>query len=245
MIYFGLQSSTFNLITYIMPNNSEINRYILSEYIKGSSGKKILRRKEYSQKVDFVFAVSGAAALGKTTFCKNLAIFLNDKGIKTEHIPLDGFMLDRPTRQKKDLSGYDPQSTDVPLLINTMKELIYDGKKVELPLYDHQTGKHAGFKPISPCNVIILDGIMSLHYEIREIFTNFNIFFYAEDLIMRGLRLLVDLNERGYTVFEALAHSDEEFASYNKWIYHQISFANLHISVGRKRDLSISPLMAS
>jgi hypothetical protein len=57
---------------------------------------------------------------------------------------------------------------------------------------------------------------------------------------MRGLRLLVDLNERGYSVFQALAHSDEEFVSYNKWIYHQISFADLYISVGRERELSIS-----
>ena len=224
-----------------MTNNSEINRYILSHCIKGNAAGKIKRRKQYAQKVDFVFAVSGAAALGKTTFCKNLARFLNDNGVKTEHIPLDGFMLDRPTRQMRELSGYNPQSTDIPLLINTMKELIYNGTEVKLPLYDHQTGNHDGFKPISPCNVIILDGIMSLHYEIREIFTNFNIFFYAENLVMRGLRLLVDLNERGYSVFEALAHSDEEFASYNKWIYHQISYANLHINVGRERDLSIYP----
>ena len=224
-----------------MPNNSEINRHILNECIKSNAAGKIRRKKEYSQKVDFVFAVSGAAALGKTTFCKNLAVFLNDNGVKTEHLPLDGFMLDRPTRQKRNLSGYDPQSTDILLLTNTMKELIYNGKEVELPLYDHQTGNHAGFKPISPCRVIILDGIMSLHYEIRQIFTNFNIFFYADDLVMRGLRLLVDLNERGYSVFQALAHSDEEFVSYNKWIYHQISFANLLISVGRERELSISP----
>ena len=224
-----------------MPNNSEINRHILQECIKRNTAGRIRRRQEYSPDIDFVFAVSGAAALGKTTFCKNLAQFLNDNGVKTEHIPLDGFMLDRPTRQKRELSGYNPQSTDIPLLINTMKELIYNGTEVKLPLYDHQTGNHDGFKPISPCRVIILDGIMSLHYEIREIFTNFNIFFYAEDLVMRGLRLLVDLNERSYSVFEALAHSDEEFASYNKWIYHQISFANLRIFVDRERELSISP----
>jgi len=222
-----------------MPNNSEINRHILNECIKNNAAGRIRRRKEYAQKVDFVLAVSGAAALGKTTFCKHLAAFLNDHGIKTSHIPLDGFMLDRRTRLDQQLSGYDPQSTDIPVLIKTMKELIYNGKEVKLPLYDHQTGKHAGFKPIAPCRVIILDGIMSLHYEIREIFTNFNIFFYADDLVMRGLRLLVDLNERGYSVFEALAHSDEEFASYNKWIYHQISFANLRISVGKQRELSI------
>ncbi len=224
-----------------MPNNSEINKHILYECIKGNAAERIRRRKEYARKVEFVFGVSGAAALGKTTFCKSLAEYLNDNGVKTEHLPLDGFMLDRTTRQEMKLSGYNPQSTDIPLLINTMKELIYNGREVKLPLYDHQTGKHNGFKPITPCQVIILDGIMSLHYEIREIFTNFNIFFYADDLVMRGLRLLVDLNERGYSVFEALAHSDEEFASFNKWIYHQISFANLRISVGRERELSISP----
>jgi phosphoribulokinase len=219
-----------------MVHNSEINRHILQECIN----KNVVRRKkEYSSEINFVFAVSGAAALGKTTFCINLERFLNDNGVKTKHIPLDGFMLDRKTRQDRRLSGYNPQSTDMPLLIKTMKELIYNGREVKLPIYDHKTGEHNDFKPILPCRVIILDGIMSLHYEIREIFTNFNIFFYADDLVMRGLRLLVDLDERGYSVFEALAHSDEEFASYNKWIYHQISFANLRISVGRERDLSI------
>ena len=70
-----------------MTNNSDINRYILSDCIKGNAAGKINRRKDYAQKVDYVFAVSGAAALGKTTFCKNLAEFLNDNGIKTEHIP--------------------------------------------------------------------------------------------------------------------------------------------------------------
>ena len=224
-----------------MANNSEINRHILKECIKRNVAKKIRKRKEYSPEIDFVFAVSGAAALGKTTFCKNLTGFLNDNGVKTEHIPLDGFMLDRKTRQDRKLSGYNPQSTDIPLLSKTMKELIYNGKEVKLPLYDHKTGEHGGFRTITPCRVIILDGIMSLHYEIREMFTNFNIFFHSDDLIMRGLRLLVDMEERGYSVFEALAHSDEEFASYNKWIYHQISFANLRISVGRERELSISP----
>jgi uridine kinase len=218
-----------------MVNNSEINKHILQECIKKNVAR---RRKEYSPEINFVFAVSGAAALGKTTFCKNLTGFLNDNGVKTEHIPLDGFMLDRKTRQGRKLSGYNPQSTDIPLLIKTMKDLIYNGKEAKLPLYDHKTGKHSGFRPITPCRAIILDGIMSLHYEIRKMFTNFNIFFHSDDLVMRGLRLLVDMEERGYSVFEALAHSDEEFASYNKWICHQISFANLRISVDRERELS-------
>jgi len=219
-----------------MNKNPDINKYILQKCIK----RNIVNKKEkYAPIIDFVFAVSGAAALGKTEFCKNLERYLNDHRINTVHIPLDGFLLDRKTRQDRKLSGYNPESTDMPLLIETMKELIYDGREINLPLYDHRTGKHSGFKSISPGKVIILDGIMSLHYEIRERFTNFNIFFYSDDLVMRGLRLLVDMEERGYSVFEAISHSDEEFASYNKWIYHQIFFANLRIAVGKQRELSI------
>ncbi len=104
-----------------MANNSKINRHILQECIKRNSSGSIRRRKEYAPEIDFVFAVSGAAALGKTTYCKNLAGFLNDNGVKTEHIPLDGFMLNRKTRQDRKLSGYNPQSTDIPLLIKTVR----------------------------------------------------------------------------------------------------------------------------
>ena len=69
-----------------MPNNSEINRHILQECIKRNAAGSIRRRKAYAPEIDFVFAVSGAAALGKTTFCKNLTGFLNDNGVITEHI---------------------------------------------------------------------------------------------------------------------------------------------------------------
>ena len=173
-----------------MDKNSDINRHILQKCIKRNLVNK---KKEYAPEINFVFAVSGAAALGKSAFCKNLARYLNDLWINTVHIPLDGFLLDRKTRQDRKLSGYNPESTAMPLLIETMKKLIYDGREINLPLYDHNTGKHSGFKLIGPGQVIILDGIMSLHYEIRERFTNFNIFLYSDDLVMRGLRLLANL----------------------------------------------------
>ena len=164
----------------------------------------LIKKEKYALIIDFVFAVSGAAASGKTAFCKNLERYLNDRQINTVHIPLDGFLLDRKTRRGRKLSGYNPESTDMPFLIETMKKLIYDGREINLPLYDHNTGKHSGFKLIGPGQVIILDGITSLHYEIRERFTNFNIFLYSDDLVMRGLRLLGDMEERGYSVFETL-----------------------------------------
>ncbi|MBW2670612.1 MAG: hypothetical protein JRD87_12155 [Deltaproteobacteria bacterium] len=185
-------------------------------------------------------AVSGAAASGKTTFCKGMIEYLGKKGLSGVHVPLDGYLLDRETRDKQKLSGYDPKSSDIPRMIDHMKTLIYTGKSIDLPIYDHKSGNHRLSRLIKPAGVIILDGIMSLQFEMRKRFPNLNIFFTSEDIVIRGLRLLVDMEERGYSVFQALAHSDEEFVFYNKWIYPQITFAHLIIWVGEQRELYVA-----
>ncbi len=219
-----------------MITHSHIYRYILEKFL---SPGKTPRRVQYSNNTNFVLAVSGAAASGKTTFCKGMVEYLGKKGLKGVHVPLDGYLLDRGTRNKQKLSGYDPESSDIPRMIDHMKTLIYAGKSIDLPIYDHKSGDHRLSRRIEPSEVIMLDGIMSLQFEIRERFPNLNIFFASEDIVIRGLRLLVDMEERGYSVFQALAHSDEEFVFYNKWIYPQITFAHLKIWVGEQRELYI------
>jgi uridine kinase len=197
------------------------------------------RKKQYAHGTDFVLAVSGGAAIGKTTFCHGMMDYLKTRGLSAVHVPLDGYLLDRKTRNDKQLSGFDPQSSDLPRMIDHMRALICKGEEIELPTYDHHRGIHRKPTRIEPARVIILDGIMSLQYEMRERFPNLNIFFTSEDVVIRGLRLLVDMKERGYSVFQALEHSDEEFISYNKWVYPQIIFSHIKIWVGKKRELSI------
>lgn len=193
----------------------------------------------YAPGTAFVLAVSGAAASGKTMFCRQMVDFLADRGVSAVHVPLDGYLLDRKIRDRRGFSGYDPQASDLPKMIAQMKTLIHEGKPIDLPVYNHQTGTHDPPQRIQHGRVILLDGIMSMQYEIRERFPNLNIFFTSEDIVIRGLRLLVDMQERGYTVFQALVHSDEEFISYNKWISPQIEFADLKIWVDKNRELSI------
>jgi len=219
----------------VKPKNKNICQDILKYFLSA----KIARRERYAAGTDYVLAVSGPAASGKTTFCRGLNEHLNTANISAVHVPLDGYLLDRQTRGARNLSGYDPQSSDLPLLIDQMKTLIFSGKPIDLPLYDHETGGHTRPRRIRPARVIILDGIMSLQYEMRERFSNLNIFFTSDDIVIRGLRLLTDMEERGYSVFQALAHSDQEFLSYNKWIYPQITFAHVKIWVDKQRQLSI------
>jgi len=216
--------------------HTHIYLHILEKYL---SPEKTPRRVQYANGTNFVLAVSGAAASGKTTFCKGMVDYLSNQDLNAVHVPLDGYLLDRETRNKQKLSGYDPKSSDIPRMIDHMKTLIYAGKSIDLPIYDHKSGNHGLSRCIEPAEVIILDGIMSLQFEMREYFPNLNIFFASENIVIRGLRLLVDMEERGYSVFQALAHSDEEFVFYNKWIYPQITFAHLKLRVGEQRELYV------
>ena len=213
-----------------------IYEYILEKFL---TPDKTPRKAQYSPKTDFVLAVSGAAASGKTSFCQGMVAYLTGKDISAVHVPLDGYLLDREARKSRNLSGYDPQSSDLPMMVDQMKTLILEGRSIHLPIYDHKNGNHQQPRRIEPARVVILDGIMSLHHEVRERFPNLNIFFTSDDIVIRGLRLKEDMEERGYSVFQALIHSDEEFVSYNKWIYPQITFAHLKIWVDKKRELSI------
>ncbi|MGD8993244.1 MAG: hypothetical protein PVI00_17430 [Desulfobacterales bacterium] len=214
-----------------------IYRYILEHFLTPEKTPPLER---YCTETAYVLAISGAAASGKTMFCRHMVDFLADRGVSAVHVPLDGYLLDRKIRERRGLSGYDPQSSKISKMIAQMKTLIYEGKFIDLPVYNHMTGTHDFPLRIQHARVILLDGIMSMQYEIRERFPNLNIFFTSEDIVIRGLRLLVDMEERGYSVFEALKHSDEEFISYNKWISPQIIFADLKIWVDKNRELSIS-----
>lgn len=219
-----------------MPNY--IYQYIFENYL---TPDKTPRKAKYAPGIDFVLGVSGAAASGKTTFCHGMSNYLTKQKMGVVHVPLDGYLLDRKTRSQKKLSGYDPRSSNLPKMIDDMKMFIYEGNSINLPIYNHKNGNHESSRCIEPARVIILDGIMSLQYELRERFTNLNIFFFSEDIVIRGLRLLVDMEERGYSVFEALAHSDEEFTHYNKWIHPQITFAHIQIWIEKNRELTVIP----
>ena len=221
-----------------MITHTHIYRHILENFLLP---EKTPRKEKYAHGTNYVLAVSGAAASGKTTFCKGMVEYLKNEGIGAVHVPLDGYLLDRETRNNENLSGYDPKSSDIPRMIDDMKTLIYDGKAIDLPIYDHKSGNHRLSRRIEPTETIILDGIMSLQFEMRERFPNLNIYFTSKDIVIRCLRLMVDMEERGYSLIQALAHSDEEFVFYNKWIYPQIAFAHLKIQVGEQRELYIVP----
>ena len=47
------------------------------------------------------------------------------------------------------------------------------------------------------------------------------------------------MEERGYDVFQALTHADNEVVMYYRWIHHQIEFANVIIRINQDWGLTI------
>ncbi len=217
---------------------SDVYNQILAMHTNNQRG---LPKKEYFPAIKTVISVSGAAAVGKTTFCKELAEFLITKGCGVTHIQLDGYQKTREERKQiqKSLSGYDPKSCNLSKLLKDMHDLIYDGKIIQMPVYDHSTGKAGTSITVKPAEVIILDGIRSMHDEVRIKFSNFSIFMYGDDATLKELRLQADVSERGYSSSDALAHSEKEFNAYTTWIQNQIRFANMKLLVNKDRTMKI------
>ncbi len=83
-----------------MPNY--IYQYIFENYLTPG---KTPRKVQYAPGIDFVLAVSGAAASGKTTFCHGMINYLAKQKIGVVHVPLDCYLLYRKTSNQKKLSG--------------------------------------------------------------------------------------------------------------------------------------------
>ena len=94
--------------------SSHIYQYIFENFL---TPEQTPRKPHYAKGVDFVLAISGAAASGKTTFCQDMINYLAKQKMGAVHVPLDGYLLDRKTRRQKQLSGYDPRSSDLPKMI--------------------------------------------------------------------------------------------------------------------------------
>ena len=147
-----------------MNRPTHIYRYIFENFLTPEKTPPLAR---YAPETAYVLAVSGAAASGKTMFCRHMVDFMADRGVSAVHVPLDGYLLDRKIRDRQGLSGYDPQSSDMTQMIAQMKTLIQEGKPIDLPVYNHQTGTHDSPRRIHHAKALLLDGIMSMQSEMR------------------------------------------------------------------------------
>jgi len=148
-----------------------------------------------------ILGIAGGTGSGKTFIVDNLLSIYNSNNINV--INLDSYYKDlsHMGHQDRVKQNFDhPDSIDIDLIISHLNQ-ISDGNDIDIPIYDFSNHvRLESTKTISQSNVIIMEGIIALHYmQLRKLYT-LNIFIETSDDIRFQRRLIRDTKERGRTI---------------------------------------------
>lgn len=146
-----------------------------------------------------IIIIAGGSASGKSTVASSIA---NDilVGESVAHLSMDSYyksFADLTFSEKQKLNFDHPSALDIDLICEHLDKL-KNREAIEVPIYDFVTHSQSGQTTrIEPSDVIILDGILSLHVEEIRKRGDIKIFIRTDDDIRFIRRLQRDINERG------------------------------------------------
>lgn len=147
-----------------------------------------------------IIGIAGGTGSGKTTVV-NKIIERFPKG-EVAVIPQDSYYKDSghiPVEERSKINFDEPKSIEWALLVSHLKDL-KEGKSIEMPTYSYLTcTRQSETIKISPCDVIIVEGILVLNDEILRNMMDVKVFVDA-DPDERLIRVIArDCVERGRT----------------------------------------------
>lgn len=207
-----------------------------------------------------VVLIAGPSSSGKTTFCKRLSIQLVTCGIKPIQISLDDYFVDRHLTPKDENGEYDYEGVhalNIPLLNEQLQQL-FEGKNIELPKYNFQTGKSekSGKRlQLGDNQVLVLEGIHALNPELTAQIPQeqkFHIYISALTTILlddhnyirttdnRLLRRIIrDYKYRGVNAQETIHRWPSVRAGENKWIFPYQENADVMFNTAMLFELAV------
>ena len=207
-----------------------------------------------------VVLIAGPSSSGKTTFCKRLSIQLVTCGIKPIQISLDDYFVDRHLTPKDENGEYDYESVhalNIPLLNEQLQQL-FEGKTIELPKYNFQTGKSekSGKRlQLDDNQVLVLEGIHALNPELTAQIPQeqkFHIYISALTTILlddhnyirttdnRLLRRIIrDYKYRGVNAQETIHRWPSVRAGEDKWIFPYQENADVMFNTAMLFELAV------
>jgi uridine kinase len=145
-----------------------------------------------------VVAIAGCSGSGKTTLARELATQLN-----ATLFPLDLYYRDLSqfplnTRHKRNFDH--PDSLESELIVEHVRALA-NGLPIQRPVYDFKTHSRVAvaFDTIVPTQVVIVEGILALHFDDLLPLYNFSIYVNAPHDVCLARRIHRDVRERGRT----------------------------------------------
>jgi uridine kinase len=145
-----------------------------------------------------VIGIAGCSGSGKTTLARELTIQLD-----ATFFPLDLYYRDLsqfPLDHRHKLNFDHPDSLELELIIEHVRGLAA-GQPINRPVYDFKTHSRVlgSFDIITPTSVVIVEGILALHYPELLPLYHFSIYVNAPNEICLNRRIYRDMLERGRT----------------------------------------------
>jgi uridine kinase len=154
-----------------------------------------------------LIAIAGCSGSGKTTLARELATQLDATLFPLDlyYRDLSQFPLDSRHKQNFD----HPDSLESELFIAHIRDLA-QGRTIQRPVYDFSchTRVPNAFDPISPTRVVLVEGILALHYAELIPLYDFSIYVNAPNEICLNRRIYRDMRERGRTEESVRAQFD-------------------------------------
>ncbi len=142
--------------------------------------------------------IAGCSCAGKTTLARELATQLDGTLFPLDlyYRDLSQFPLD--TRHKRNFDH--PDSLESELMVEHVRALAR-GEAIQRPVYDFKlhTRVAGSFETIAPARVVIVEGILALHYAELVACYGFSIYVNAPQEVCLARRIERDMRERGRT----------------------------------------------
>jgi uridine kinase len=158
-----------------------------------------------------IIGVAGGTASGKTTLARDLHRIGGADRVQV--IPLDSYYRCHshlPLEERAKINYDLPDSFEADLL-RAHLDLLLSGQAVDIPVYDFATHTRSLVEShrIVAAPIIIVEGILSLHFtQLREVYS-YSVFVEAPDQLRFERRLKRDVAERGRTEASVRAQWNE------------------------------------
>ena len=145
-----------------------------------------------------LLAIAGCSGSGKTTLAQELATQLD-----ATLFPLDLYYRDLshlPPTERHKLNFDHPDSLESELILAHVRTLA-QGLSIQRPIYDFKTHTRVAgsFDTVTPTRVVIVEGILALHYTQLLPFYTASIYVNAPHDVCLTRRIHRDVRERGRT----------------------------------------------
>lgn len=191
-----------------------------------------------------IIGIAGGTGSGKTTVVKKIRERLPQNEVVI--LPQDSYYKDssdKPLEERLEMNFDHPDSIEWELLVQHLKEL-KEGHNIEQPIYSYLTCTRAQETiPISPCKVVIVEGILVLtNPELRELL-NLKVFVDADadDRLIRVINR--DIVERGRSVNKVMERYEQTVKPmHEQFIEPTKRFANIIVPQGGNNHIAIDIL---